>query len=69
MRIVRGKNTFNIEASCTWATPIDTWTKDIRNETKPKDEEQRQILLVERPRCKRESTKLVPEAVKSPRPH
>lgn len=70
MRIVRGKNTFNIEASCTWATPIDTWTSDIRNETKPKNEEQPKLALsVERSRCKRESTKLVPESVKTARPH
>jgi len=32
-RIVRGENNLGIESDCTWATPLDTWTKDIRNTT------------------------------------
>lgn len=36
VRIIRGINNLGIESTCSWATPIDTWSKDIRNETKPK---------------------------------
>jgi len=30
-RLIRGTNNLNIEGACSWATPIDTWTKDTRN--------------------------------------
>lgn len=30
-RIVRGSDNLGIESTCSWATPVDTWTKDIRN--------------------------------------
>jgi cathepsin X len=33
-RIIRSQNFMNIEKNCSWAVPIDTWTKDIRNDTK-----------------------------------
>jgi cathepsin X len=36
-RIIRGTNYLNVEGNCSWAVPIDTWTNDIRNETKPKE--------------------------------
>jgi len=32
-RVVRGSNNIMIEASCDWATPIDTWTKGVKHET------------------------------------
>lgn len=35
IRIIRGVNHLRIEEDCTWVVPTDTWTKDIRNETKP----------------------------------
>ena len=38
-RLVRGKDNLGIESTCSWATPVDTWTKDVRNETKPKTED------------------------------
>lgn len=71
-RLVRGKNNLNIEKTCTWGTPADTWTKDIRNETKPKAEEAKpasSILTSEPHTCKRGSPKDIPEHVTSPRPH
>lgn len=34
-RIVRGNNNLGIESICYGAQPVDTWTKDIRNETLP----------------------------------
>ena len=69
-RLIRGTNNLNIEGACSWATPTDTWTKDLRNETKqPKEESRRPQLSSERPTCKRESPKLIPEVVTSARPH
>ena len=26
-RVCRGTNNINIESSCSWATPVDTWTE------------------------------------------
>lgn len=70
-RLIRGKNNLNIETDCTWAIPKDTWTKDVRNETKPKVEDRKPkwSLRSEFPSCRRGSSKLVPEYVISPRPH
>jgi cathepsin X len=31
VRVVRGKNNIAIESDCSWATPLDTWTKDQRH--------------------------------------
>ncbi len=69
--MIRGINNLGIEHDCSWATPTDTWTKDIRNETKPSAEESQPkfSLNAERSTCKRESPKLLPEFVTSPRPH
>jgi cathepsin X len=39
LRLIRGQDNLGIESTCSWATPIDTWTKDIRNETKPHEED------------------------------
>jgi len=33
--IERGKNVYGIESKCSWASPLDTWTDDIRNKTVP----------------------------------
>ena len=30
-RVVRGTNNIGIETDCSWATPLDTWTKDQRH--------------------------------------
>jgi len=30
-RVIRGVNNINIESACSWATPLDTWTKDQRH--------------------------------------
>ena len=35
MRIIRGSNNLGLESLCYGATPIDTWTMDIRNDTLP----------------------------------
>lgn len=61
-RLIRGKNNLNIEGQCTWATPRDTWTKDIRNETKPKAEDlkPKSQLTEEKQTCTRGSSKLIP---------
>eukprot|EP00640_Fibrocapsa_japonica_P000591 CAMPEP_0113935782 /NCGR_PEP_ID=MMETSP1339-20121228/2857_1 /TAXON_ID=94617 /ORGANISM="Fibrocapsa japonica" /LENGTH=625 /DNA_ID=CAMNT_0000938045 /DNA_START=148 /DNA_END=2025 /DNA_ORIENTATION=- /assembly_acc=CAM_ASM_000762 len=32
-RVVRGVNNLNIESSCSWATPLDTWTHSIKHTT------------------------------------
>lgn len=32
-RIARGSNNLGIETQCSFANPLDTWTKDIRNNT------------------------------------
>lgn len=70
-RLIRGVNNLNIEGDCSWATPVDTWTKDVRNETKPKaeDAQPKEQLNFERETCQRLSPKSVPEDVTSPRPH
>lgn len=41
-RLIRGINNLGIQADCTWAVPRDTWTKDIRNQTKPAKQSQKQ---------------------------
>lgn len=33
VRIVRGINNLAIETDCTWATPLDTWTKNLKHNT------------------------------------
>jgi len=38
VRLIRGIDNLGIESTCSWATPLDTWTNDVRNETKPKAE-------------------------------
>ena len=60
-----------IESTCSWATPVDTWTNDVRNETKPKAEDMRKKTHIkkEKSECRRESTKNMEEKVISPRPH
>jgi cathepsin X len=70
-RLIRGINNLGIEATCSWGYPKDTWTKDIRNETKPKaeDSKPKSFLKTEASTCRRGSSKLVPESVISPRPH
>jgi len=30
-RVVRGVNNIAIETDCSWATPVDTWTNDVRH--------------------------------------
>jgi cathepsin X len=45
-RLIRGKNNLNIEKTCTWATPRDTWTKDERNLTKPSASEAKPSTLL-----------------------
>jgi len=32
-RVVRGTNNIGIESDCAWATPLDTWTNDVRHKT------------------------------------
>ena len=70
-RLIRGINNLGIEIDCTWAVPKDTWTNDVRNETKlaPEDEKPKTQLGSEKQTCRRESPKLLPEDVTSPRPH
>lgn len=34
-RVQRGKNLLEIERRCFWASPFDTWTSDVRNNTVP----------------------------------
>ena len=55
-RLIRGTNNLNIEGACSWAVPEDTWTKDVRNETKPKsdgNEFWKSNLRMERHSCRR----------------
>ena len=70
-RLIRGINNLNIEGDCSWAVPTDTWTNDVRNETKlaPEDEQPKFNLNKQKDTCRRESPKLIPEHVTSPRPH
>lgn len=30
-RLIRGEDNLGIESTCSWATPVDTWTNDVRN--------------------------------------
>lgn len=34
-RVIRGVNNIAIESDCSWATPLDTWTKDERHHLTP----------------------------------
>jgi cathepsin X len=34
-RLIRGIDNLGVETTCSYGVPVDTWTKDIRNETKP----------------------------------
>jgi cathepsin X len=69
-RVIRGINNLGVESDCSWATPTDTWTKDIRNETKPSAEDTpKPTLRAERGTCQRFSPALTSEHVTSPRPH
>lgn len=36
-KIVRGKNNLAVESDCSFATPLDTWTKGERNMTPPEE--------------------------------
>lgn len=71
VRLIRGIDNLGIESTCSWATPLDTWTKDVRNETKPKAEEAmpKLSLTQEQTTCRRGSAKDMKEHVTSPRPH
>jgi cathepsin X len=33
MKLIRGKNNMGIESDCAWATPLDTWTKQVKHIT------------------------------------
>ena len=46
-RVVRGINNIAIESDCAWATPLDTWTNDIRHNTteEEKKESMREPLI------------------------
>ena len=33
-KLIRGINNLNVEGDCSWAVPTDTWTNDVRNQTK-----------------------------------
>lgn len=54
-RLIRGTDNLGIESTCSWATPLDTWTKDVRNETKPhaEDLKPKQFLTSEKTACRR----------------
>jgi cathepsin X len=39
MKLIRGKNNMAIESDCAWATPKDTWTKDIKHKTTKEEKE------------------------------
>ena len=39
-RLIRGINNLGIEQNCSWGVPKDTWTNDVRNETKLGPDEQ-----------------------------
>lgn len=71
VRIIRGIDNLGIESTCSWATPVDTWTKDYRNETKPhlSDLKPTKSLSSEDQTCRRESPQSIPEKVTSARPH
>jgi len=71
-RIIRGIDNLGIEGACSWATPLDTWTKDVRNETKPKAEDSEpklNLIANDNNKCQRISSKGTKEDVISPRPH
>ncbi len=34
-KLLRGVDNLGIETNCSWGVPKDTWTNDIRNETRP----------------------------------
>ena len=70
-RLIRGVNNLGIEIDCTWAVPKDTWTDDVRNETKLSAEEKmpETQLKSEKPTCRRESPKLMSEKVATKSPH
>ena len=36
-RVIRGVNNIGIESDCSWATPNDTWTNDVRHHTTPEE--------------------------------
>jgi len=57
-RILRGENNMGIESYCSWAVPTDTWTKDVRNNTKNKLNVYEGFLrfVGNRGGCKRQST-------------
>jgi cathepsin X len=33
IRMIRGINNLGIESDCSWATPVDTWTQDLKHTT------------------------------------
>lgn len=39
-RVVRGVNNIAIETQCSWATPVDTWTKGEKHHTTPEEKEE-----------------------------
>lgn len=39
-RVIRGVNNIAIETDCAWATPKDTWTKEIRHTTTKQEREE-----------------------------
>jgi cathepsin X len=55
-RLIRGINNLGIEATCSWAVPNDTWTKDIRNHTKVSEVEIKTINT-EKHTCNRTTSK------------
>ena len=56
-RLVKGIDNLGIESTCSWAVPIDTWTKDERNTTKITEEPTKKKLTFERSTCERKSPK------------
>lgn len=72
VRLIRGIDNLGIESTCSWATPVDTWTNDVRNETKPRAEElepKLNLMANDNNKCQRISPKGMKEHVISPRPH
>lgn len=71
VRLIRGEDNLGVESNCAWATPLDTWTKDVRNETKPHAEDlmPTEYLSKAREPCRRISDGKIKEKVTSPRPH
>ena len=70
--MIRGVDNLGIESTCSWATPLDTWTKDVRNETKPSAEEAEpklNLLANDNDKCQRISPNGMKEHAVSPRPH